>query len=377
MAVPYNLKSTEGDSGKFYKKLQNVTAEIERYAVRFNPVIASFKAFLAENNSEIIRHDAEYMIEYLMIGMLWNRYIAYAMAQKFCVTQFSGGLAKLKRSNPNLRPEIDKVKADVVDNFLSKTTYEYAGTCLTNYKKLLDWLIGTDEFTEEVLRLHNWEQFFESLPEDDTCEILEQTISSAYDFEDKAHEALHEFTDSLFDFLEEVYSATEKREDAILRTKMPEEYHFNMIAIQILNNALHDEFIAKKHKVVLIPTCMCNDTENCKGETDGEIRRCKKCDDKCNIKQITEQLGDEAEIVVVRHASGFANVFRRWQNLHDTGFVGVSCVPSAINEALNLRKLNIVSQIVFLEECSCKKHWSDDGLPTCTSINRIKQILHG
>src|SRR5574344_1666608 len=90
---------------------------------------------------------------------------------------------------------------------------------------------------------------------------------------------------------------------------------------------------------------------------------------KLNIKQITEKLGYEAEIVVVHHASGFANVFRRWQNLHDTGFVGVSCVPSAVNEALNLRKMNIVSQIVFLEECSCKKHWSDAGLPTCTSIN--------
>jgi hypothetical protein len=64
-----------------------------------------------------------------------------------------------------------------------------------------------------------------------------------------------------------------------------------------------------------------------------------------------------------------------WANQKDTALVGVACVLNLLTGGYEMKRLNIQSQCVFLDYCSCKNHWDKKGVPTSMNINRLKQIL--
>lgn len=374
--IPYNLIVKENNSDKFYTALEIVTNEIaDKAEIKFKYILDSFIKYILNNNIENIRLRQEYMIELVLIGSLWNRYISNALGSKFVVTQFAQALSNLRRTNPDIKPEIDHLKASILNEYLLKHSDEEPILDLVNFKLLIDWLASTGDFREEVIRLENWEQYFSDIDESEVNQILILATEFSDEFANIAYPHLHEFTDGLFDFYDFSCCENQHREDIILRERTEEEYHLNMVCSQILNNVYRDEFKTTKEKVVLLPTCMNPVFTGCQAESDGTHNYCTACDKNCNIGQIKRSIGTAAKVALIPHSSGFSQFLKKWENAEDVGLIGVACVLNLLSGGYEMRKLNIKSQCVFLDYCGCQKHWDSEGIPTNINVNQLKRIL--
>jgi len=55
----------------------------------------------------------------------------------------------------------------------------------------------------------------------------------------------------------------------------------------------------------------------------------------------------------------------------------VACPLHLISGGLELRKLNIAAQCVFLDYCGCKNHWHQDGIMTDMNSRQLLKITNG
>ncbi len=374
--IPYNLIVKDTNSDKFYSELDIVTNKIANQAeIRFHTILDSFLRFITENKIETTRLRQEYLIELVLIGSLWNRYISNAIGAKFVVTKFAQALSNLRREKPEIKPEIDHLKATILNEYLLKHSDEEPIFDLINFKLLIDWLASSGDFREEVIRLENWEDYFSNIADYEVKHILIKATEFSDEFANIAYPHLHEFTNGLFDFYDSSCCENKQREDTILRERTEEEYHLNMVCSQILNNVYRSEFKSTKEKVVLLPTCMNPNASNCKSESDGTHNYCTACDRNCHIGQIKIAIGESAKIALIPHSAGFSQFLKKWENSEAVGLVGVACVLNLLSGGYEMRKLNIKSQCVFLDYCGCQKHWDNEGIATNINLNQLKRIL--
>ena len=374
--IPYNLIVKENNSDKFYNVLSEVTSIVTHRAdQKFALELDKFIAYIESTRLETLRLRREYLIEMVLIGSLWNRYISNALGANFVITKFAQALAGLRQEKPEIKPEIDQLKASLLNDYLLKHSDEEATPDLVNYKLLLDWLASTGEFKEEVIRLENWEQYFATLDELEVKSVITDMTEFADEFAEVVYPYLHEFTAGLFDFYDYSCSENSKREDIILRERTEEEYHLNMVCSQILNDAYRSEFKQTKEKVVLLPTCMNLNPFDCKAVSDGEHKYCTACDANCHVGQIKSAINGSAKIALIPHSSGFSQFLKKWENSESVGLVGVACVLNLLSGGYEMRKLNIKSQCVFLDYCGCSKHWDSEGISTNINLNQLKRIL--
>ena len=178
-------------------------------------------------------------------------------------------------------------------------------------------------------------------------------------------------------FLKNGYAARVCREDRIFCGRLPVEYHLGMVAAEVMNNGLREDFDGKPRKVVLVPTCMRGmHREDCKAVISGLDMACMGCDRDCAIHRITRRMRRQGiEVYMVPHASGFSRWLARWQEDPNVGVAAVACLMNILPGGYEMRARRIASQCVPLDYPGCAKHWAEETIPTSVNEERLVQLV--
>jgi len=373
--LTYNLANNQCNSDKFYETVSKLTDEITvDLKIIFLETTLRYSQFVENKNIEKLRKPDEYLLELLMLGVLWNTYYQHSQAFPSMMRNFFVSLHSLRNNKKYLKPTIDKLRGLLMHFILKRKSEQPIDYNLHKLSQLIAWLEATCDFKEESIRLKNWLLFFQTLNFEECKVILQQTFVYAQIFTSKTHSKLNTYTSEVQFFLkdEKTYKF---REDAIFCKRKEVEYHLNMIGAEILNRAFEKEFNEKPHKIVLLPACMRN-ANDCKAVRKGEYLFCAICRKNCNIGLITSNLQmKQIETVIIPHSSEFTRWLKQWENSKTTALVGVACVLNLLTGGYEMRKLNIASQCVFLDYCSCKNHWLLENVYTNLNINRLIKII--
>jgi hypothetical protein len=178
-------------------------------------------------------------------------------------------------------------------------------------------------------------------------------------------------------FLKSTYAGRSSREDQIFCGRLPVEYHLGMVAAEVMNEGLRDDFQRKSRKVVLVPTCMRGaHSDTCKAVIRGLDMTCTGCDRDCAVHRITRRMRAEGiDVYIVPHASSFSRWLERWQNDPTVGVAAVACMMNILPGGYEMRTRGIASQCVPLDFPGCQKHWAEEAVPTSVNEERLVKIV--
>lgn len=373
--TPYNLLLGENNSDKYYEIIAALSERIILDAEnQLAGIINEYEQYILNSSTEKKRKRNEYIIEAMIIGVLWNMYISNAMASQFVINKFSQALSTLKTDNPKTESEVSKLKIQIINDYLLSHSDEPPIADFTNFKLLIDWLLSASHFGEEVLRMMKWEEYLNTLDETKISSILNKIINFAFDFTDNAFSILHTYTAGVIDFLEKSIEDPH-RDDVIMRERSEEEYHLNMIAAYLMNKLQRENVKSAKNKIVLLPICMNTEIKS----DNNEDLHAGCIDNKCNIGKINNAINElkneNIRVMAIDHNKGYSKHYMKWAGDPDTAVIAVSCVLSLISTALELRRLDISFQVMPLDFSSCRKHWDTQGTPTNLNINQLLSML--
>ena len=371
--LPYDLKAGDVTSNRFYQILSKYCEELlYKIYPATNSVVEDFQRFLHQGKIEKVRYKQEYCVEYIMIGVLWNRYISVALNTSFITSQIGLGIKTYLQSHPDT--DLSSQKFPLFDKFFLKAGNEEPEFSYVNFLRLIDWMTITGHFTEEVKRLANWEKYLSNFSETEVSDFLSKISRYANWVESINYSFFHEFTKGIFAYLQTDVNDKYGSADIILHEKMPEEYHFSILAIQTYNLLWKQEFSATAHKIVLLPNCMIPINENCKYYEQHGYRFCSACNCfGCNIGRVKNMLGSTSEVMIVQHEFGF-DFLKDWPDKENYGFIVIACVATLLNSCLQMRGMGFKIQSVYLDNCGCFTHWTNKGEETITGIN-MKHLL--
>jgi uncharacterized protein len=155
------------------------------------------------------------------------------------------------------------------------------------------------------------------------------------------------------------------------------EYQLNMVAAEIMNRGLREEFVRTRRKVVLVPGCMRGPrASKCKARVNGIDITCAACDRTCPVNQLTRLMKSrEAAVFMVLHATGFSHWLERWQREPDCGVTAVACLLNILSGGYEMRARGIASQCVLLDYPGCQKHWHPEGIATAVNPGQLVRIV--
>jgi hypothetical protein len=383
----YDLRLDGGSSQRFYADVAafsaRVVAEIEN---RGAAALDGYTRYVTDTLHEVFRSRGEYGLELLTLGMALRLYSGVAAATSRWVIDLAGDLYRLRRRVPRIKPAIDFTRAGLFELFLrrklrasrraagpgSQATSSYAAL-----PRLITWLRATGEFEQETRRLENWRSYLGQLPPGEAERCVALSLNLFDWFAHEAEGALGIYTTGVTRFLETTYAARFWREDQIFCGRLPVEYHLGMVAAEVMNGGLRDEFERRAKKVLLVPTCMRGArSDTCKAVVRGLDIRCAACDPDCAINRITKRMRAEGvQVFMVPHSTGFSRWLERWQNDPTVGVGAVACMMNILAGGYEMRARGIASQCVPLDYPGCKKHWTRDGVPTAANEERLVQIV--
>ncbi|MFW5706103.1 MAG: DUF116 domain-containing protein, partial [Bacteroidota bacterium] len=290
----YNLHVGDESTRSFRADLAYTTNKLLEY---FNQQKAAqrvedFKNYIGQNDLEPVRSSGEYMIEYVMIGLFWRDYSAYA-ANLSTSTRITCNLLYNARSRAgSLKPVIDKIRGRIHTAFLLRNdNHHELLPSRDNLIRLLKWLEASREFNEEVRRIEKWVLFLKDKSPIYIANFIGGCLETAKQFEKISAPPLSRYAGGIQKFLTKAPKQYHNREDIIFCTRPVTHYYFNWVAAEILNRELKEQFTQAARKIVLLPTCMSTpENESCQAKTTGKDIQCTGCSRSCRINVIRKQL---------------------------------------------------------------------------------------
>ncbi|MDP4209741.1 MAG: DUF116 domain-containing protein [Bacteroidota bacterium] len=378
-AVTYSLYGTNNNSEQFYGELHSFSNQIlsEAYPL-LGDIVDSYMAYVSEKNIEVLRTRDEYLLEALIIGVLWQNYSSNALKSNFISKFLVKRLYEIRSLNPSVKPTVDVIRGVVAYEFLNHNGDIKTGSySAKTFQNLIDWLNATGEFNEEVLRLKLWLTFYQDKGEATTETYLRKIVEFAPVFSSEGKNALKNFLPNVSHFLTSSLPDYKYKEDYFFAARRENEYVLNMVGAEIMNRAFRESFHKSPNKALLLPMCMRNQPyDGCKAKSDGKELVCKQCFSKCNIGKVaTAMKKHNVKTYLIPHSSNFSKFLVKWQDNSDTALIGVACVLNLLTGGYEMKRLGIASQCVFLDYSSCQKHWDSEGEPTSVNISRLLQVV--
>ncbi|MDR2036339.1 MAG: isopentenyl-diphosphate Delta-isomerase [Bacteroidales bacterium] len=379
MELTYSISATNNGNNNFYKDIAGLTDFVSTQAVPlFKVDIERYQQFIIDANIEECRSFDEYLLEIIMIGVLWRSYENEAKRTPIWQSRLLYKLYLVRKNNPKLKKTVDKVRGKMMTPMLYNKP-EGSNLYFTgrSFGRLIGWLNATGEFFEETRRITNWFRYTKLLSASETDSLLKKAYDFAGWFEEVSKDKLGAYTRNVNPFIEKAKTEYRQREDYGLATRKEIEYHFNMVAAEILNRALRGKFMEAKRKVVLLPTCMrIVDDHACKAKPEGSEKKCICCHSQCNVGKVSASLKNyQIDAYLIPHSSNFSKTLKRWKEVPDVSLVGVACVLNLLLGGYEMISLGIPSQCVYLDFCGCKKHWDKKGIPTSLNTGHLLHIL--
>jgi uncharacterized protein len=351
----------------FFIILQTITHEY----------VDAFSEHIQVLSVEPFRSKNEYTLELLITGVLWDEYSYDAQKSSIISLSTVSFLHAIRSFHPIVKFFSDTIRGYLLNNLLHAKTNSHIEPSLKSLHSLIQWLKATGEFIEEAKRMQKWYSFIATLTPEKQKQILIDCSALAGIFRSAAQSFLGTYTDHVDSFIQQIPHRNRNKENRIFCGRREIEYHMNMFAAEVMNRQFREEFINRKNKVVLLPTCMKQQKHNpCKAYNDGKTFICAHCNTSCNIHLVSKKLAKNGvQCSLVPHSSDFTRFLKRWQSSKDTALVGVACVLNLLRGGLEMRRLSIASQCVFLDFSGCKKHWHSTGIPTSLQLTQLYKIL--
>ena len=379
----YDLRRGAANSDTFYRDAaafcDRVGAELE---LRAGSLLREYAQHLQVKLREAERSRGEYGLDLLVLGLVLARYLGAAESTPHWVVGLASELYWLRREAPWTKAGADLGRAALHRFFLGRNIGRKAesGPCTLNRLwRLTDWLQAKGEFEQEIRRLNNWRSFLNTLPEAEANRWMDLSMEILEWFECEAAAALCAYSAGVAEFLAGEHTLRGMREDQMFCGRLPVEYHLAMVAAEMMNRGLQEQFDQMPNKVVLVPACMARQkADACRARVLGSDMTCTGCDPECAINRITGRMRRQgAEVYLVPHATGFSRWLARWQREPDTGVVAVACLMNILPGGYEMRARRIASQCVPLDFPGCKKHWRRERLATGANEERLVEIVAG
>lgn len=372
--ITYALPENASGSDAFYRDVSQLADELLD-EIKNEKSIPEFSSFTAEHESELMS-DLVYVLEFLMIGVLWKCYSKQAATFHLRGTSFLTRLYRLRSKGKLQRETVNRVKGFLNTIILDKTGTAELNMHPSHLGKLIRWLAATGEFEEECKRLNVWKKFMLNKPIGESKSLLERAIRLAEWFERRSFEMLGFYTPNVDSFREHHMQNLKWKENLIFCSRRRVEYHLNMVGAELMNRAFKDSFHHTKEKKVLLPICMrLRGETGCRAVRTEEGYACASCAKDCQVNHITA-LGkaDHFQVRMIPHAStAFEQLDGRRKG--EIGIIGIACVLQLISGGYKAKSLGFEPQCVLLNYCGCVRHWHPDGLVTQINLNRLKSLL--
>ncbi|GJQ63044.1 MAG: hypothetical protein SCALA702_20970 [Melioribacteraceae bacterium] len=373
--ITYKLDRYGENSDLFYSELSLFTENFYNSGVEhFNELIKQYKTYF-DGTPNKLRFDEEYFFELLSIGVLWNNYNFYANTSNFLATGTMKLLYNFRRKYREVKAEIDRLRGKLTPSLLLRNRGNHNYLSLKTFNKLIAWMEATGEFREEVIRFKFWHELFRQNAETSSL-WFNIILSVTSDFVIKSDKVLGKYTPEVDNYIKYANKIKPGSEDYIFCKRPKTDYYLNMVGAELMNIAFREEFIATEEKALLLPACMRSNPDFCKAHGGGLDMLCSGCNEKCNINKyriVGQELGFQVRIIP--HSSDFSNWLEKFAAERNIGVIGVACILNLITGGLEMRKLNIPAQCVFLDYCGCTAHWDADGIPTDINKDQLKRVL--
>ncbi len=375
-SITYSLKGRT--NSEFYEQLALFSDKILTEAgIYLSSDIKSFSGFIEENKLGSVHSMQEYIIEFITIGILLEKYSIYATSTDIFSSSLLSTLSKIGKKSKYLKPIVNKLRGSLTGTLLFSRTLKPVSYTSAVFKKLILWLNATGEYTNELERLKKWNEFFKALPEKESERIIGKAVAFASYFEEQGESSLGYYTHNVGNFIENELPNHKNKEDFLFCGRTEAEYFLNMFGAEVLNRQMCEGFEKTENKVVLLPTCMSNPVDgSCKAEIKGLYLNCKSCSKNCEVNKIKySNIKQGVETYLFKHGSGMTELLKVWANQQKIGLVSATCILNLLEERYEIQDLNIPSQCTFLDCCGCKNHWHKTGIPTSLNHEQLNIIL--
>jgi hypothetical protein len=374
--ITYSLSKQNINSNQYYCDIKFLADETLFYGEKnLRQVIKDFTNYISANKFETLRNIEEYILEALIIGVLWGVYSNNAKLLTKTNEKILLRLLSLRENEGKMKIYADIIRGFFSTIFLTQKSDDEIDVSFLNFKKLKGWLIASGEFNEETKRFSNWEGYFKILPEEELVNILKSLINYGKWFKNKSEQVVGKYTSNVESFLQKQNHTHKFKEDIIFTGRQRIEYHLNMVGAEILNRAYKNDFLKTKNKKLLVPICMrYNDEKQCKATVAEEGYICRHCTKECNVNKLSE-MGTRFgfEVLIIQHGS---SAFKdKNVKYGEVGIVGVACLLNLLEGGFAARRLNLVPQCIILDYCGCKKHWDNNGIITDINMRKLKEVL--
>ena len=375
----YDLRRGNTCSDGFYTTLpafaDQTLSNIERRAASLlDGYSLHTQTFLAEAP----RSRGEYALEFLLLGMVLIRYEAAAQKTPRWIVGIARDLALARDHSLAAKPLVDWALAGLASYALAPQVGRKSnkrGSAIERLACLADWLQSTDEFKHEATRLNNWRSYLAELSSEKATYWLHAAVDLFQEFECIADRTLGAYTRGVAPYLAREHNHWHWRENLLMCGKAEVEYHLNMIAAEIMNRGLHDDYARTPHKILLVPACMRGwRSHDCKAHIDGVDITCTACDTDCVVNRLTRTMRALGiAVYIVPHTRGFSRWLTRWQDA-GVGVTALACALNILPAGLEMRERGIAAQCLPLDFPGCRKHWDRRGFPTAVNEKRLVQI---
>jgi uncharacterized protein len=386
----YDLRIEGHSSERFYADVAifsvQVVAEIDR---RAGAALDGYTRYVTAFLREAPRSRGEYALELLTLGMAARLYGRVAATTPAWVIDLARKLYCVRRRSPRLKRVADFLRAGLFQLFMRRklsrqraaeqsAMHKAGENAYAQLRRLVEWLEATGEFEQEWRRVDNWRRHWSEVPSNESEHWIAASAKLFDWFTGAADAALGKYTGDVNQFLNSTYAKRFWREDQIFCGRLPVEYHLGMVATEVMNKGLREDFQKRPRKVVLVPGCMRGArSETCRASRNGLDMTCAGCDPDCAVHRITHRMRYEGiGVYIVPHSTGFSRWLERWQDDPKVGVVAVACMLNILPGGYEMRALGIASQCVPLDFPGCEKHWSDKAVATGMNEERLVQIVN-
>lgn len=377
----YDLGGGEATSDAFYGTV-NLFANLwlETIEKRAGDALDGYARFVTRRMAEAPRSRGEYAIEFLTLGMAFQRYEPATCVTPLWAVAMAHWLLAARRVRL-IKPAVDAVRAVLHRYVFAPAIARAEGSApgdapLDRLTRLVSWLCATGEFEQEKRRLEIWRRYLGTLQNETAAQWISTAESLFEDFARDAEQVLGLWTRGVPDFLHGPYAQRGCREDRLFCGKTSAEYHLNMVAAEVMNRGLRPEFLRTRRRVVLIPACMRRKhASRCRAHVHGVDIACAACDPECTVNRLTQRLRKrDVEVYIVPHSTGFSRWLDRWEREPGVGVTAVACLLNILPGGYEMRARSIASQCVPLDFPGCRRHWNPNGIPTGIHEDRLVQI---
>ncbi|CAJ37082.1 hypothetical protein RCIX1913 [Methanocella arvoryzae MRE50] len=377
--VTYSLRNGQFNSNQYYQDAAAFTDEVLKEAKVLLPIVGRFQEYVQNESIEAIRSAEEYTFELLMLGTLWRIYADDAQDISSGWTGIMAYLSRLRQRNQTLKPVADGIRGVLATIFLAPTDRAWSPKAsLKHLDQLLQWMEATGDHVQEVRRLHNWSEYWETLSAGQVSGDIEAAIAFARWFEERSLKSLGKYTPNVEQFLQEKHREHRWKEDVVFSARRRVEYHLNMVGAEIMNRSFRADFQQTKHKAVILPACMrYHSKPKCQARSNGLSCECTGCEPKCRVNMLMK-LGQKHgfSVHLVPHESSVFSGDAGKQLIGEgVGIVGIACVSNLVSGGWKAKGLGLPPQCVLLDHCGCRKHWHEQGIPTDINFGRLYQII--